>query len=290
MSYVEKFQKYHCLSSEADISTIEVAVNALYEVNEFAFNYLGNIDCDEPRRGFLVHASLNIMGRIYEQASGMLCCISTKCAPSSEALARVVVESSINLIFKSKNGIEKPLLAYFDAWLMEHERKLKEWRKYAESTPEKDIVVPMIDERLGLVSGYVKFLESIVSTFGMEKAPVRDVWPKSLFKRFDSIGRKSDYYTSYHRLSSSSHVAAEDTISYLLAHSTLNQELMEKVGVEAVNYSIMMSRMAVMFFIDAAKECCVAHGLNSDLEVFDKNKEKLALAIGEIASDAGCPK
>ena len=64
---------------------------------------------------------------------------------------------------------------------------------------------------------------------------------------------------------------------------------MQDLAKEAVSYSVMMSRIATLFFIDAVGVCCIAHGF-SNLEHFQHVRASVTKAIEDISSDAGVPK
>lgn len=287
MKHLQNFRKKYQLSPKADLSSVSVAVESLCEANDIAYEFLANIDPKDSKEGFVIHTHLNILGRIFEQTMGMLVCIATQCFTSSEAVSRVVVEGSINLIYMASKGNESTLIGFIDSWLIEHKKKLEELKSNMHGKNYEVSVNSMIDERLQLMGMFENLVNGIVSQCGITRKPHREVWPKSLFDRFSTLGRETDYYESYHRLSGSSHLSGEDT---LIWHMTLDASLEQKikVGKEAVAYSTMMSRIASTFFIDAATACSLYHGHKSPAE-FEKLKNDLIKSIAEIAKAAGVP-
>ena len=113
------------------------------------------------------------------------------------------------------------------------------------------------------------------------------MWPKSLFRRFSELGRETDYYESYHRLSGSSHINGEDTFAWLLSLKMSDDQKYE-LAREAAAYSIMMSRIASIIFIDSAIACCLSHDMKSD-EQFTLLRSKLERSVADISSEAGVP-
>lgn len=287
MKHLQHFRKYYQLSPKADLSPVSISVESTCEANDIAFNFIGNIENKTNADGLAVHVHLNIIGRIFEQTQGMLVCIATRCPTSSEAIARVVIEGSVNLMYLSLKGNDSTLIGFFDSWLSEHRKKLVEWKQREVGHEHESYVIPMIDERLGLVSDYDEFLEQIILTCNITRKPHKEVWPKSLFERFSELGMENDYYTSYHRLSGSSHISGEDTLSWLLTLHA-GEHAKHKVGKEAIAYSVMMSRIASLFFVDAALACCVAHGFESP-ERFNNIRKNLINSVSEIAEAAGVP-
>lgn len=284
MSHIHNFTESHGISDKADLGLIKVAIECVSEVNDIVCEFISNIDNKTNKDGFVLHSHLNILSRIFEQTEGMLVCVCTRCPTSSEALARVVVESSINLMFMVAHGNEQTLIGFLDTWLIEHKRKLNEWKKKMDG---HICVVAMIEERLSLINNLEIHLNQMVTNCNIERKPHRDVWPKSLFKRFSALNRETDYYSSYHRLSGSSHLSGEDTLSWLIALN-MDDEYKYTLAKEAVSYSIMMSRISSLFYIDAAMACAIFHGCK-DLDRMKNLKNKLIKAVSDIAKEAGVP-
>jgi len=288
MTPLESFVTRYCLSEKADLKPVAVAVNAVCEANAIAYEFIGSIDNKTDKDGFVLRSQLNILGRLFEQSQGMLVCISTGAYTSAEAIARVVIEGAINLMYMTLKGDESTIVGFLDAWLIEHGRKLKEWKKHMGGTAHEKRVVPMIVNRQELIHRYKELLDNIVSICGINRKAYRDAWPKSIFKRFSELGREVDYYESYHRLSGSSHINGEDTFVWLLS-TNLSDKQKYELAKEATAFSVMMSRIASIIFIDSAIACCISHGMKSDKR-FSALKDKLVLSVQEIASDAGVPK
>lgn len=287
MAYLPAFRKSFRLDPKADLRDVAIAVEAIYQANEIAVSYLGNIDPQENSTGFRIHSLLNLLGRVFEHAQAMLVALATRSPASSEALARIVVEGSVNVAYLAVKGNAATLIRFFRAWLREHERKLSEWKSEIANEPYGARVTSMIEERLQLVAGLTTYLDRVEDNCSLKNVEAIPDWPKSLFKRFEALGRQTDYCESYHRLSGSSHISGEDTLTWLLALD-LPAEKRHQIAVEAWAYSTMMSRIACTFFIDAVAASVIAYGRaeNSDLQAC---KKSLAKAVAEIAKQAGVP-
>ncbi len=284
---LESFRTRYRLSETANLKTVAVAVESVCEANFIAYEFLGSIDNQTNREGFVLRTHLNILGRLFEQTQGMLLCIAGESYTSSESIARVVVEGSINLMYMASKGNESAIVSFLDAWLIEHGRKLEEWKSHMKGSAHESRVVPMITSRQELISSYKLLLDHIVSTCGIERNTHKGAWPKSLFKRFEALGRETDYYESYHRLSGSAHINGEDTFIWLLSSSMADNQK-QALAKEAAAFSIMMSRIASIIFIDSAIACCMSHGMKSE-EQFSSLRSKLESSVEEIARDAGVP-
>jgi len=287
MTFVPAFRKAFKVDKKADLRNVSVAVDAIYTANEIAFSYLGDIDPKDNSTGFRIHTLLNLLGRIFDHAQAMLVSLSTGSPASAEALARIVVEGSVNVMYLATLGDSGTLIQFFRSWLSEHDRKLAEWQQKVQAERYAELVSPMIEERRHLVAELQELLSQNESQCGIDMSASRAEWPKSLFKRFEALGRESDYYTSYHRLSGASHITGEDTLTWLMALN-MPDDLRHRVGKEAWGYSIMMSRISSTFFVDAVAACVISYGrsLNDDLLDCRLALEK---SVHEIAREAGVP-
>jgi hypothetical protein len=76
--------------------------------------------------GFRIHSLLNLRGRTFEHAQAMLVAMATGSPASAEALARIVVESSVSVMYLAAKGDAGTIIRFFRTWLTEHDRKLTE--------------------------------------------------------------------------------------------------------------------------------------------------------------------
>lgn len=217
----------------------------------------------------------------------MLVALATRSPTSSEALARIVVEGSVNIMYLATKGNAATLIRFFRVWLLEHERKLSEWKAEIANETYGPRVSSMIEERQQMVLGLSAYVDQVENNCSLKSVQSAPDWPKSLFKRFVALGRQTDYYESYHRLSGSSHISGEDTLTWLLALDLPSNER-HQLAVEAWAYSTMMTRIACTFFIDAAASSVIAYGRleNKDLRACN---DSVAEAVIEIAKRAGVP-
>lgn len=287
MSHIEGFRKKFHIDSNASLQSSEVAIEAINSANKIAIEYLGELDSHDIKTGFRIHSLLNLLGRTYEHSEGMLVAISTGSPASAEALARIVVEGSINVMYLATIGNSSTLIQFFRSWLHEHERKLSDWKGMIKDESFAEKVSAMINERSEFIKTLSQYVDSIELQALIEPADKNTEWPKALLKRFEVMGRKTDYYESYHRLSGASHLTGEDTLLWLISLG-LPIEQKIKMAKEAWAYSTMMTRIASTFFVDAAAACVIGYGRsnNDDLQ---RLKKSLAQSVHEIAKEAGVP-
>ncbi|PXF31012.1 hypothetical protein WH50_12295 [Pokkaliibacter plantistimulans] len=287
MNNLAYFRKKFKIAPKADLRDVFVAADAIYDAERIAIGYLGELDPADKKSGFRIHSLLNLLGRVFEHSEGMLVAMATGSPASAEVLARTVVEGSINVMYLATFGTSSTLLHFFRSWLNEHERKLKEWKGAIQSKSYAENISVMINERSELIRTLHLYVDHIESQCSIEPIEKNTEWPKALFYRFEAMGRKTDYYESYHRLSGASHLTGEDTLLWLLALDASPSQK-HKMASEAWAYSTMMTRIASTFFVDAVAACVMAYGRqdNGDLR---KQKSSLEQAIQSIAKAAGVP-
>lgn len=284
---IAAFRKKFKIDSKADLRSVATAVEAIYKADAVASEYLGNINPQNGAEGFRVHSLMNLLGRVFEHAQAMLVAIATGSPASAEALARIVVEGSINTMYLGVMGNPGTLVRFFRSWISEHDRKLTEWKEQIQNEDYADEVGKMIDSRRQMVMGLSSYLSQVESQYSIDSTMASSEWPKSIFKRFAALGRETDYYESYHRLSGASHITGEDTLTWLIALEMPNDQRY-LIGKEALAYSVMMTRISSMFFVDAVAACVIQQGRdnNDDLKTCKFN---LSRAVHEIGREAGVP-
>jgi hypothetical protein len=287
MAHVPRFRKAFKIDQKADFEDAAVAIEAIHEADEIAVSYLGDIDPKDNSTGFRIHTLLNLLGRVFEHAQAMLVSVSTGSPASAEALARIVVEGSVNVMYLATLGDSATLIRFFRSWLGEHDRKLTEWKQTIQGEEYANRVSSMIEERRKVVTALEDYLNQVEIQCAIDTSTSEAEWPKALFRRFAALGRETDYYESYHRLSGASHVTGEDTLTWLIAMN-MPIEQRQRMGKEAWAYSIMMTRIASMFFVDAVAACVISYGRASNDDLHGC-KRSLAEAVNKIAREAGVP-
>jgi hypothetical protein len=188
VTYLPSFRKSFRLDPKADLRSVVVAVEAIYQANEIAMSYLGEIDPQENSTGFRIHSLLNLLGRVFEHAQAMLVALATRSPASAEALARIVVEGSVNVTYLAAKGNTATLVRFFRVWLSEHGRKLSEWKAEVADEPYAARVMSMIEERQQLVIGLSTYVDKVEEHCSLKAVHNVPDWPKSLFKRFEALG------------------------------------------------------------------------------------------------------
>lgn len=287
MPYISNFRKSFKIDKKANLIESAVAIESCAKADKILNDYLGEYEPKDNNEGFRIRSLLNLISRVYEHAQGMLVAISTGSPASAEALARVVLEGSINIMYLAERGDSATLIKFFQSWLNEHNRKLNEWKQKILQGPNAEEISTMIEERRKVITILDEFVKKIETQCFIDISNPETDWPKSLYKRFEILGRETDYYESYHRLSGASHITGEDTLMWLMFMQA-SPEHKIKAGKEAWAYSTMMTRIASIFFVDTAFACVKAYGRESNKDLYQCRLE-LQLAIHKIARQAGVP-
>jgi len=287
MPHIQNFRKAFKIDKKANLMESAVAIESCAKADKAISDYLGEFAPANNEDGFRIRALMNLAARLYEHVQGMLVAISTGSPASAEALARVVVEGSVNIIYLAEKGDSGTLVKFFQSWLNEHNRKLDEWKGKISQQLESHETSTMIEERRKVVGIMQEFLSQIEVQCSIDVTNSKAEWPKSLYKRFEVLGRETDYYESYHRLSGASHITGEDTLMWFMFMQA-TPELAVKGGKEAWAYSIMMTRIASLFFVDATVACVEAYGRQNNSDLY-QCKLDLQRAVSKIARQAGVP-
>lgn len=288
MTHIDAFRRHFRLDDAAELEPIAVAIDITNRSYEAAYVYLGDFDAELPSDGMRIHSFRNLLSRIQEQLHGMLVAIATGSPTSAETLGRTVVEGSINLMYLSAKGDAGTLIAYFRSWLTEHQRKLTEWKAKIATQPYADEVSAMIAVRQDTVNNLADALQTMETSW-CTPAPGQTflAWPKSLYTRFEALGQETDYYETYHRLSGSSHLSGEDTLTWLVTLLCVPDK-MRQLAEEAVAYSLMMTYVACGFFVDACIACVMTYGRQDNADLIGW-REALDVEVFKLGPAAGVP-
>lgn len=273
--------------TESPIRVLEAAKR------EFAVSF-SKAPIVEPDDGLYLRALENLSDRLFELCESMLVCLATGVTAGVEPLARAVVEGSVNLAYISDSNHKERLFAFFFQYLKEHKRKLDEWGQHVRKTGEDPRTLSAIQSREAWRSGMFRWIDQMRSDLGVPaEEELLNRWPKSFFRRCESLGKAETYLTSYHRLSAGAHVSAEDTLGYLfgyyLAATSQNHDAFERICAEAVAYSAVMARIAIIHYIDSSSTACEAVRTSVNSEALNRLKEELVGGIEELAPAAGVP-
>jgi hypothetical protein len=297
MSPIERICEKEQAWDDAGVSLAAPAIHAFRETRSVVGESIQTLGNFEGANGVIFHTLQNLLGRIEEQTEGMLVCLSTGCCAAAETIARTVVETSINFIYILRGHRANRIFSYFRIYLREHGKRLDEWSAFVtneQSGEAARIIQEMISGRREGLSSLRAFAEQIAVECGFPDEPDSYDWNAKLFERFKATGHSASYWTVYHRLSASTHGNAEDTIRWLLGlfHRLERQddEPLLKLASETVNYTAMMVRIAVRYYIEASIHVCIIYDLFEATKKLQKLFEDIAHSILALSDAAGAPK
>lgn len=293
MSAVDSFRKKHGISSSESLMCIKAAIESADRTRQIVVDAHQSSNHQSSEHELLSLIHVNLLCRIFDQIDGMLLCISGGIGQSSEALARVVVESAVTtkLVFSHKD-VTILLIGYLDAWHIEHEKQIKTWKSLHDPTDHGGLLHARINSRLDWIQEQSEFIDAISETFCVNRNSARNEWKKygKLISRFEALGRKPDYYSVYHRLSASSHHNAEETVSWLrgfLEHGAVGQSAIER---ESFSYSVMMAHIATTYVLEAAMIHCAIHLRYDYIDEIKRCISGIENVVSVISESAGVPR
>jgi hypothetical protein len=104
-------------------------------------------------------------------------------------------------------------------------------------------------------------------------------------ERFRLLGLDVEYRTVYAALCSQTHNDAEDLLNYFFAAASGNQELIDKTGLEAVNFSRLMLYFAVKYYITVAGSYAIRFELTTALEAINLGRTAISQTLEELAKE-----
>lgn len=282
---ISAFRKAFKIDKAVNLSEAAPLIEAVADAQREAYSAVFEADWPTPSTGFRAQTLFNLLSRTFEHTQAMLVASVTGSPSSSEVLGRTVIEGAVNVVYLASKGNAGMLLNFLHSWLVEHDKKLSDWRQLVadKAAPE---VLDRIKTRHEMLDPLTTYLDGAEAHCGLTEERANSPWPKQLLQRFDALGRREDYFECYHRLSGACHLTGEDTITYLYSLEA-DQELQQRLAAEAWAYSRMMTMFSSLFFLDAAAAC--AEAFRGSIPSLQQHRARIVLEIVKIAPAAGVP-
>jgi hypothetical protein len=292
-SYFDDFVERHSLRSnsaiEAEFKGIHWASAANVLINQ------GYACCTEddfwqkPAIGLI----LNLLHRAFEQVDAALVAFTTGSGAASEAVSRVTAELSISILYILGGQAESRLLAFFDNYTQQENKRLRNWMETAQTLPEgsKQEHIRAIEHRRTGVAAILDVMARLRNEFVRAGVPYAvETWP-NVAARFEATGHASTYRTVYSRMSGQVHSDAEETIRYFIARGANNAELFERMALETVLFSRLLLYLAVSYFLEASAAYSKVYSMKNEFAflgrgrvVVDEELEMIVRDLGELES------
>jgi hypothetical protein len=285
--YAEFLQRHSIISTplvQCEAPAIYWTVRTKLEIDHDLGNHVDTLSQADPVWALL----RSMLDRTFEYAEGAISAFVTGSTAASEVISRTVIESATNLLFilvDERNG--NHLTQYLSHYFNNEEKEIDKWLKLVDSLTD-DIKeahqAAALQKRTALVS-----LKNYVNQALSElKLPTTDqVTQKwlSIAERFRLLGLELDYRTVYAALCSQSHNDAEDLLNYFVFVSLGNQDLLDKIALETVNFSRLMMYTGVKYYILAAGGYAARFELNNALQGVSQGREAILEESERIANE-----
>ncbi len=257
---INAFAEQHSFDAGAlqveELDGIRCAVDCHNAIN----NGYASLPSDVLEQDMAVGLIWPLYERCTERVYGALVAMTTSCAASSEVLARATIEATVifRYILGDCNG---RLASFFQDHLDQAERQEKQWRREAEQLRELERTehLAACDYRRQGIAAIKEFVELINS----QLVPSGSIpaWP-NIALRFQAVGDRIAYRTSYARLCAEPHLDAEETLRYFIG-KVMGPELLEAMAVETIMFSRFLLADAVRAYAEAGKEFASSYGMSS---------------------------
>ncbi|HEX5329027.1 DUF5677 domain-containing protein [Sulfuricurvum sp.] len=277
-SAVKEFEQYHQIKILQNWKNAERCVEILAIFHKKLRFAMGQLQEDDFHKNPTVAIVFQLINRIYEQINGGISCICTKNHASSEVLSRTAIESSVNVLFFLKDETDSKVFSWLKKYIDEDMEHISDWEKSLTTQEEKDVHLPRIQTRR-MLNEYKKdfvqeYIEQVKNILNIDE---NFFLPKKILKRFQEVGHETTYHTVYTRLSATTHLNAEDTISYMMAKISGNKELELQIGLEASAFSEFMQIYALFFYGKVVEQFYFKYATQTDHEIAQSIDELLSI-------------
>ncbi|MDZ8187199.1 MAG: DUF5677 domain-containing protein [Nostoc sp. ChiSLP02] len=231
---------------------------------------------------------LCMLERTFEYVQGAIVAYVTGSTAASEVISRTAIESAINLMFiliDNRNGSR--FTEYLAQYFNKEKKEINMWLKltYNMTDDAKQIhLSKAIDKRNSLTAleQYINKALLEISLPTTDKVANKTVTIK---EKFQFLGLELDYQTVYAALCSQTHSDAEDLLNYFVFVSIGDQNLLDKVGLETINFSRLMVYFGVKYYIMAAGSYAIRFGLTDALEILNEGSNIISQIMEKIANN-----
>ncbi|MBW4661514.1 MAG: hypothetical protein KME15_22815 [Drouetiella hepatica Uher 2000/2452] len=269
---------------QRELSVIYWVVRTKLEVDHDLVNRVDTLNQADPVWALL----RSMLDRIFEYIEGAICAYVTGSTAASEIISRTTIESAVNLLFilvDSRDGSH--LTQYLSHYFSNEEKEIDRWLNLVDSLDsdaKRVHQLKAIQKKTTLIS-LKKYIDQALAEFKLpttEQAVKK--WP-NIAERFKLLGLELDYRTVYAALCSQTHNDAEDLLNYFVVVSLGNRDLLDKVGLETVNFSRLMMYMGVEYYISAAGGYAVRFELNDALDGISQGRNIILKELEKIANE-----
>jgi hypothetical protein len=231
---------------------------------------------------------LTMLGRVGEQVQGTIVTYLTGVWASTEAIARVAIESAANFIYivdtDRVHRLGSFLTDYFDA----SAKRQTMHRKVLESNlPETEAELEQMENAESQLFERRQAMQAVCDGAGIP-FPVTG-WPKNVLQRFQGINEERAYRSIYTVLSSQTHNDAESLVDYVIVKCLAdNDQKMRVVGAELNMWLCNYVATAIEWYLRGCKTFGRALGMNELVDTIEHLQKRLSeLADADLGAFNG---
>ncbi len=226
-----------------------------------------------------------MLDRTFEHAEASIIAFITGSPASAEVIARTVMESAINVMCIFEGDRIERLFQYFSHYINQERRELERWKSLLMKMDEKEAVIHRrhIDKKEQALDKLDEFVSNAKNQIGIKNDS--GAWNDKIADRFKLLGFETSYRTVYAAMSSQAHNDAEDLLNYFIFVSSGNKELLERGGIEAVNFSRLLMYEGVHYYLEALHRYAICFGLDDSIPILIKGKDAIDKVLLKIALD-----
>jgi hypothetical protein len=230
-----------------------------------------------------------MLDRTFEHAEASIIAFITGSPASAVVIARTVMESAINVMCIFEGDRIERLFQYFSHYINHERKELERWKNILIKMDEKEAVIHRqhINKKKQVLDKLDEFVSNAKNQIGIKNNCGK--WHDTIADRFRLLGFETSYRTVYAAMSSQTHNDAEDLLNYFIFVSSGNKELLERGGIEAVNFSRLLMYEGVRYYLEALHRYVICFDLDDAKPILIKGKYavddilyKIALEITDV--------
>lgn len=242
------------------------------------------LDEAEPTWGLIC----SMLDRAFEHTEACIIAFIAGSPAASEVIARTVVESTLNVMYILTGDRNKHLAQYFSHYFINEQDEIDKWLKLA-SSMKGDAAQAHRSAALGKREALDK-QEKLIAPFFKELGlpAVRQIgWPNKIIDKFRSLGLEADYRTVYAAMCSQTHNDAEDLLNYCIFISMGNQDLINKMAAETINFSRLLMYFGILYYLEAMRNYAKCFGLIDAATNIETGSRAIYKQLVEIEQEIG---
>lgn len=248
-------------------SCFQAASNSARELN------VGGND----KLSFILKVEVDTLLEIVADLNGSLLLSLKNCLYSSvEALSRVAMENTVNLIYISEDSNRGDAL--LKSYLLTSQARAQKWLDFA--------IIVKDDASESRARIFFEHLKRVKKFLPLFKDPKVKGWPDAR-ARFKAVGLEKLYHILYAPTCNSVHSFSEDIYNQMLVEHSLpefTEALLDSVKAEKTSFAYYLATNAIIFYVEALERLAVKFNNKLIEEKASDIKDTLLRLIGEHES------